>query len=347
MAIRPIFLHPSPDNKVELVIDSDFILNVSEKHQLFRVIVVLGKTRDIVNHAHVTFLWANMTVNNDLESMVNEPGRGFLGHLAPCIQRYPYRGRQQFLVDFEAERRRHQTNTSGHASEWFLLTGVDDHIFRSEFIDAVDQNTPWTSWDSYDAHLQLLLVRMTKSHAHETASITFHNMFLEAVEPTGLKRSLKDILGATHFASLGAKEPDQAWRPHRLPSNRSRDWPSVVVEVAYSENESKLGSSVRFWMRASGGDVKVVLTLRIHRREPKIRIEKWVNGSNNNRHRLDQTVTISKENRNRIIISDAPVTIDFEELFLRPATIPREKSIELDDEKLEYLATEIWDDQGF
>lgn len=74
-----------------------------------------------------------MTVNNDPESIVNEPGRGFLGHLASCIQRYPYRGRQQFLVDFEAERHRQQTNTSGHVSEWFLLTGVDNHIFRSEF----------------------------------------------------------------------------------------------------------------------------------------------------------------------------------------------------------------------
>lgn len=292
-----------------------------------------------------------MTFNNDPERIVNEPGRGFLGHLASCIQRYPYRGRQQFLVDFEAERHRHRTNTSGHVSEWFLLTGVDNHIFRSEFIDPVDQNTPWTSWDSYDAHLQLLLVRMTKSPAHETASVTFHDIFLEAVEPTGLKRSLREIGSATHFASLSAKEPDQAWRPHRLPLNRSRDWPSVVVEVAYSETESKLGSSVRFWMRASGGDVKVVLTLRINHQQPKIRIEKWVSSSSSNnnrqRHRLDQSVTISKADSNRIILSNAPLTVDFEDLFLRPASIPRERNIELDAEKLQYLATEIWDEQGF
>lgn len=187
-----------------------------------------------------------MTVNKDPESTVNEPGRGFLGHLASFIQRYPYRGRQQFLVDFEAERHRHRTDTSGHVSEWFLLTGVDNHIFQREFIDPVDQNTPWTSWNSYDAHLQWLLVRMTKSPAHETASMTFHSIFMEAVEPIGLKRSLKGIGSTTHFASLGAKEPDQAWRPQRLPSNHSRDWPSVVMEIAYSEIESKLGSDVRF-----------------------------------------------------------------------------------------------------
>lgn len=288
-----------------------------------------------------------MTVKNDPESIVNEPGRGFLGHLASCIQRYPYRGRQQFLVDFEGERHRHRTNASGHISEWFILTGVDNHIFRSEFIDPVDWNTPWTSWDSYDAHLQLLLVRMTNLPAHETASLTFHNIFLEAVEPTGLKRSLKQIGSTTHFTSLGAKEPDQAWRPHRLPFNRSRDWPSVVVEVAYSETESKLDSSVRFWMRASDGDVKVVLTLRINRQQPKIRIEKWVSSSssrNNNRHRLEQSVTISRADSNRIILSNTLLTIEFEDLFLRPASIPRERKIELDAEKLQYLAAEIWDE---
>lgn len=190
---------------------------------------------------------------------------------------------------------------------------------------------------------------MTKSPAHETASMTFHSIFMEAVEPTGLKRSLKEIGSATHFASLGAKEPDQAWRPQRLPSNRSRDWPSVVMEIAYSETESKLGCDVRFWMRASGGDVKVVLTLCINRQQPKIRIEKWVgsNNNNNNRHHLDQSITISNADSNRIILSNAPLTIDFEDLFLRPASIHRERNIEVDTEKLQYLATEIWDEQGF
>ena len=120
------------------------------------------------------------------------------------------------------------------------------------------------------------------------------------------------------------------------------------MEITYSETESKLGSGVRFWMRASGGDVKVVLTLRINRQQPKIRIEKWVsNNSNNNRHHLDQSVTISKADNNRIILSNAPLTIYFEELFLRPASMPRERNIEVDAEKLRYLATEIWDEQGF
>ena len=54
---------------------------------------------------------------------------------------------------------------------------------------------------------------MTNSKAHETASMTFHQIILGALQPTGLHRHLKECGSATHYASMGAKEPDQAWRP--------------------------------------------------------------------------------------------------------------------------------------
>lgn len=288
-----------------------------------------------------------MTINTDLESIVNEPGHGFLRHLAPSIQRYPHRGRGQFLIDFETEQQRYRADTTGHVSEWFLLEGVDNQTFANEFLEPIDQNTPWTSWTSYDAHFQLLLVKMTKSLAHQTASMAFDHILLEAIESTGMKRSLKTIGGATHFAALGAKEPDQAWRPHRLPQERKRDWPSVVLEVACSESQQKLGSDVRFWMRASGGDVKIVLTLRVDRRQPRITVERWERNDNNDRHYLGQSITIYKGANNHLRLSNGPLIIDFEKLFLRPPTIPRERNIEVDEEKLQHLAEEIWDEQGF
>lgn len=278
-----------------------------------------------------------MTANTNPESIVNEPGPGFLGHLAPSIRCYPYRGREQFLFDFEVESR--------YASEWLLLSEVDNQTFTNEFLEPIDKTTPYTSWSSYDAHLQLLLVRTTKSPALETASLTFHKIFLEALEPTGLKRSLKEIGSTTHFAALGAKEPDQSWRSHQLPPGCSQDWPSVVLEVAYSEPKSKLASDVRFWAQALGDDVKVVLTLCVHRQQPEITIEKWV--SNNNRYHIDQSVTVSKSADNRIMPSNAPLTIELDKLFLRPTSIPSERSIEVDAGKLQYLAGEIWDEQGF
>lgn len=288
-----------------------------------------------------------MTTNNDPDKVIHNSDRGFLGDLVSCIQCYPYRGRQQFLVDFEMEQRCHRAGNQGHVSEWFLLSEVDNHTFVKDFLDPVDQRTPWTSWSSYDPHLGLLLIRTTKSLAHETASQSFYMILLESIESKELQRSIRNIGSATHFSSLGAKEPDLAWSPYQLPRGRSRDWPSVVLEIAYSETELKLGSDVRFWIRASGGDVNVVLALRINRQQPEIRIEKWMSNDHNDnvRRHLEQSIKVSKAN-NRIILSGAPLVIGFEELFLRPASSPGEKNIEIDGEKLQHLATEIWDEQG-
>lgn len=54
---------------------------------------------------------------------------------------------------------------------------------------------------------------MINSKAHETASMTFNHILLGALQPTGLHRHLKEFGSATHYAFVGAKEPDQAWRP--------------------------------------------------------------------------------------------------------------------------------------
>lgn len=74
-----------------------------------------------------------------------------------------------------------------------------------------------------------------------------------------------------------------------------------MLEVAYSESQLKLGSDVRYWMRASGGDVKIVLTLRVDRQQPRITIERWERSGNNDWHQLGQSITIYKAANKHII----------------------------------------------
>ena len=116
-----------------------------------------------------------------------------------------------------------------------------------------------------------------------------------------------------------------------------------MLKVAYSESEPKPLSDVRFWKRASQGGVKSVITLRIDRAHPRIQIENWVN-SNDNKERphLCQSVTIHKDGKN--IVSNSPFVIIFEDLVLRKAQTAQEKDISLDDEKLHYRASEIWEE---
>lgn len=120
-----------------------------------------------------------------------------------------------------------------------------------------------------------------------------------------------------------------------------------MLEVAYSQLEPKLASDVRFWKRAYQGDVKSVITLCIDHAHPRIQIENWVNSEENKeRPHLCQTVTIHKTSKNRIV-SNGPFVISFEDLVLQKAQTAQEKDISLDEERLHYLAAEIWEEQGF
>ncbi|KAL4757593.1 uncharacterized protein BDW70DRAFT_153250 [Aspergillus foveolatus] len=269
-----------------------------------------------------------MSVNEaDTETIINDPGRGFLGYLTPSVIRhYRYRGEDQFLIDFKDA---FETDTR----EWFLVTGP-------EF-------GPFSFWSSYDAELELLLVRIVKSAAHESAAETFNFLLLEAIGPVGMAHALRLSGGATHITTIGSKEPDKAWKTKHLPrkTGRSQDWPSAVLEVAFSETKAKLQAYVRYWLRASEGDVKIVFTIQIDQNAPKITIEKW-ESNNNGRKNLEQRITISRTGNN-ITVSESPLRISFQKLFLRPPSIPKEHHVKIGEEKLQSLAEDVWDVQGF
>lgn len=271
-------------------------------------------------------------------------GRGFLGDLAPPIKKYTYRGRKQFLDTWEMELGRQQTDPDGDVSEWVLFTNVDERTFVQDFLDP---STPWNEifWTSYDASLALLLVNMPISQTHEVAATNFHDLLLEAVEPMGLKHALRKLGGATCKGSSGQKNPDFSWGPSRLPRGRSKDWPAVILEGAFSEGPSKLMSDIRFWLHQSEGNVKNVLTLQINRQRPNITLEKW-ELQNGHPHRT-QEITITKGKNQRVTLRNDPLLIQFADLFLRDPSIPRETDIMIDAEKLLVLADAIWLEQNF
>ncbi|KAL4786807.1 hypothetical protein BJX76DRAFT_346007 [Aspergillus varians] len=289
-----------------------------------------------------------MTTNTDREIFINSPDRGFLGNLDLCIHRYPYQGRDQFLRDFEMERQRYEVDTTSEASEWLLLTEVDNETFLNSFIEPVDETTLFTSWSSYDSELELLLVRMTKSGPHETAAEALNEEILAAISTMGLKGTLFKLGSRTQVAPMGKKEPDKSWLPKRLPRGRSSEWPSVVLEVAFSETPKKLQSDVRYWLRASDGNVKLVFTIRIGRQQPKITIETWKSADEaHSRPHLQQITEISRQTNGRITVSESPLVLGFEDLFLRPPTGAKETDIELDENQLQSIAEEIWALQEF
>lgn len=316
---------------------------------------------------------AKMTANTSPINHAQDQGF-FLAPLAACptIPKHPYNK----LAELWHHHRQQEipTKPSEYNSEWTLLTDLDNETFTRDLLtskeDADEANQQeeeedFLNWSSYDPTLHLLLIRTPALRPHEQAAATLNTLFLDAVAPTGLKYEL-DFLGRTTFYNGsggekgGAKQADYSFAP-RLhgslpPEGRLREWPSLVIEVSYSnsaeENRAKLESDAVFWLGDAGvgvgaprGEVRVVLTLRVDQNPstamPAITIDKWEARSQGGVERTQQVIIHKKGGS----ISGAPLVIEFEKLFLRAAAAdggPREGDIEVDAEKLGKLGEMIW-----
>lgn len=277
---------------------------------------------------------------------------GFLAHLPATIRRLPYEGIGRFLNTYSKEYDRLQQDPTGEATSEWILFHINAHTFAQEFLNSTTRSNITKSWSSYSASEQLLLVKMmTPEHSH--ARTAFHDALRDTLKPMGLERQLQTFSGKTVKSEQKSKQGDHGWGPLRQPRDRSREWPTVVLEVAVSETEAKLKSDVRYWLYESRGDVKVVLTVAINRRAPEIVIEKWELPEDERRTHRTQRVVISKTKTetkteiNQITVLDGPLIIEFPKLFLRPTMTPVETDIRIDREKLEALATSIWCIQDF
>jgi hypothetical protein len=282
--------------------------------------------------------------------ITHDYGTGFLGDLEHSIKRFPYQGKRQFnnIMKQEFQRRAHSSDPIDKWSEWVLFTDLDEEAFTRDFLHSTNETHQIDDWTancpSYDSSLRLLLTKMRLS-PHEVASHIFETLLLSALRPMGLHRAIRLLGNTTVCGTSGRKEPDGSWVPHRPPRGHPKNMPTVVLEVALSETQSKLSSDVRFWLNQSHSSVKVVLTLAIDRKEPRITLEKWELW-NDRQHRAGR-VNISIDTNKRIRVDGGPLVIEFEKLFLRPAEDAREGDIKIGTGMLEELATEIWKEQEF
>lgn len=263
-------------------------------------------------------------------------GGSFLQDLPSSIKRYTYRGESDFFDILETESVRFEA--SPHASEFLLFHA------NKETIDTLIENedaSPITKYlTSFDTNEQLFLVRIP-STPHSGASVVMHNMIMEAIQPMGLFTFLRGYTRAEIRGRSRGKQADYAWKPRRTARGVPRT-PSVTLEVAYSRNDVKLNSDVRFWLNPDDGKANICFTLQIGRSQPEIRIEKWEN--QNDRIHRSQVIWITKRG-NQINVSHHPLVIPFEGLFCRPSSCPREKDLEFSQQQLKELAEMIWEDQ--
>ncbi|KAJ5571237.1 hypothetical protein N7535_004897 [Penicillium sp. DV-2018c] len=123
----------------------------------------------------------------------------------------------------------------------------------------------------YSPPLQILIITMP-SQPHEAAACSFEVMIGCLARDMAVGRRVAPC-GATHIDTPErSKQADRSWKPAR----QQREFPTVVLEIGFSEMRQKLESDIAWCINGSKGQVRMGITLEIERRSRSIEIFSWV-----------------------------------------------------------------------
>jgi hypothetical protein len=152
--------------------------------------------------------------------------------------------------------------------------------------------------------------------------------------------------------NASSKEGDSAYKPY--PSRgRKADWPTIVFEAGISESLSRLRIDTGWWLTNSGGDVNIVIIIAVNQRQLRIQVEKWelalpdlgrpCTRSNQQMPARTHEITIYPDAiTGAPLVVGAPMVLEFDKIFLRPAT-PPEIDVVFTAEDLSGWAARVWD----
>ncbi|RPA88713.1 hypothetical protein L873DRAFT_870637 [Choiromyces venosus 120613-1] len=214
----------------------------------------------------------------------------------------------------------------------------------------------------YLNHEKALIVKITPGKRHEIATSQFARMFIAKIEAMGFGPELYDIRAATFASIMGQKEADTAFQPSSRPLNA--DLPTLVVECGVSQSLGRLRLDSRWWLASSGREVKIVLIFSISEATRKIHIEQWEMFSAQNPHRTRANPQAAVTTATKIhvvdivgpfplapgsapafsalVVTDAPLTLDFDKIFLRQPTGHPEGNIIFTAHDFRQYAFHVW-----
>jgi len=193
---------------------------------------------------------------------------------------------------------------------------------------------------------EVLIVKVIPSAVTEIAQRGFGMELDMKTMKMGPSSRLCDVGCATFEGLIGQKEADSTFKP--MCRIREEDWPTIVFECGLSESLERLRVDSRWWLENST-DVKIALLFSISRADKGIHLEQWemltapdlhATGAHHN----PLTTRLTKTNEIDIVAgvaSGAPLTLDFEKVFLRPRVLG-EGDIVFSAQELEEWAAHIW-----
>ncbi|KAK2733474.1 hypothetical protein FQN55_003345 [Onygenales sp. PD_40] len=199
----------------------------------------------------------------------------------------------------------------------------------------------------YNSSLKLLILNMP-AFPHEEAAGEFDSL----VTSKAIEMSIRDEIyfrSATRAETPDReKQADRSWSPRPNPPGRSLDWPTVVLEVAFSESREKIKRDISWWLHQSKGDVLLGLTIDIKRPSGNIYLTSWERGRMPTRlHPNPEPRPIQeiKVSRNPTSLTGDDLVIPFHQLMLRTPG-PRERDFIFTKTELQGLAEKVWEVMG-
>ena len=257
-----------------------------------------------------------------------------LAHLPPYTNKYPYRSFHDFrsVLSYEAKRLQEDPKSS----QFILFTHLAPITFNSDFEEPIRDIICHTI-DSYSPKQEELVLKM-KTGAHEAAHSAFDKLLIEKLAFMKLAdRKLLGVGAKTIHATSRSKEADQTYRPLDLPHGRTIDWPTLVIESGYIASAETPRNNASWWLTASAGDVKVVVTIDIDKRNRQVSFRKHYRLGDDSLH--EQLVSVTPAD-----VSGSPMVFAFHHLFLTHPTAD-ESDIEFTRADFEYMAESIWKEQ--
>ncbi|KAJ5954396.1 hypothetical protein N7501_008675 [Penicillium viridicatum] len=189
------------------------------------------------------------------EGVVSEEGAGtFLAHLPSGTPVYCYN--QQCAIQ-----------------SLFPLYSVEDRFvvlthFPAEILAENEEQLPGRC--DYSPTLQILIITIP-SQPHEEAASSFEGMIITLAREMNVNRRIAKCGATLVDTPERNKQADRSWKPAR----QMREFPTVALEVGFSETTQKLERDISWWINGSKGEVGMGITIDIKRGSRSIEIKSW------------------------------------------------------------------------
>jgi len=200
------------------------------------------------------------------------------------------------------------------------------------------------------SHRQVLYKMPSSAHARIAG--TFHSFVILKLAAMGLSMFNKTVISCGSARQLGvvcSKEPDWSFKPGNMSDGAlgGSEYPSLILEVGYSESTNHLRSEARWWhANTNKGSVstKLVVLICLEPADPtNVKFEIWTELDNSSTARITRSrpaTTLACTQQASLVggsVVGAPLTLDFELTMRRPPGNKKEGDIIMQERDLKLI----------